>query len=720
MLLSLLNIGLVYGADCVINMNFTALKSGDVSANWDVEAGSTSTAWKYLNSTVAGNTTNVVLKYNQPNGTGHYARYIGLDYPNYAVQATLACMSYNANSSYAAQAFTGFMLNADAACQNGYEFVYSNATSSFKIIKLVTSGKTTTETVLGEKAAADTKIGSFQLGTIYTLKMITGSTLKFYVNGELVVSAAAPGTGITGGSVACITTYAQTEFDNIMAYTGVGAEDAINPGISLPYRSVPPISGLYYNYAEGTQGYGTNFADHDLLDGVWLAYSWKDVEPTRGVISQTFLDKMQSDAANWINASTAAGYPGRKALLSVRTQGLLTKDTPDWLYQDSGGPCAKMETYTSQDGRPPDTYDAPVIWDGNKASDAYLVELEPMIKAYAEKFDNDPNVGGIEVCIGHLGHLAATMNTDFAPIFKANGWNPDAWYDVADKVENLYLKYFKNKPLFITSHGNVLLEPNPPYGYTQDYQNLAEKIVNDAAWNKGIGMLLYDLRVDANQYYTKTSNVQIMQQNQELVDAGIISMGEGDDWPLYDPLKDTGPKSADDYANALSAAIGSPGLYSPLHPTFMTTFATELNGSYVAKKNVTLYSDTVRNAVLDFKTQLFRSPFVTYPDEPQNVESGLVADTNISYNGTDTITGTVQSANTSEFDGDIIMYLAKYDSDGTLVDVDMSLKTVPADSDYAPTTLTLSVLPDEVCTVELGVWEAYSNRPIAAAKTWPQ
>jgi len=100
---------------------------------------------------------------------------------------------------------------------------------------------------------------------------------------------------------------------------------------------------------------------------------------------------------------------------------------------------------------------------------------------------------------------------------------------------------------------------------------------------------------------------------------------------------------------------------------------------------------------------------------------GLAANTDLSYNDTDTITGTVKAANTGTANGSIMMYLAKYDSDGTLLDVDASITPVLAGTDFtAAGTLTLGVLPDEECTVQLGAWEAFTNRPLLSTKTWPQ
>ena len=124
--------------------------------------------------------------------------------------------------------------------------------------------------------------------------------------------------------------------------------------------------------------------------------SWKDLESQRGKVSRQFLNKMKSDADKWIRASAEAGYPGRKALLSVMMQGLVTQDTPEWIYRSNGGPSDRISVVLSQDGRPVSAYYAPVSWWKQQANADYLNEVEIMVKALAEKFDRDPNIAGIQ------------------------------------------------------------------------------------------------------------------------------------------------------------------------------------------------------------------------------------------------------------------------------------------------------------------------------------
>lgn len=377
------------------------------------------------------------------------------------------------------------------------------------------------------------------------------------------------------------------------------------PPFSLEGRPIEPIRGIYYNYTNLKRENGTEFTDHDLLDGVWLSYSWKDLEPERGKVSKQFLNKMKNDADKWIKASEQAGYPGRKALISVMMQGLVTQDTPEWIYRSNGGPCDRISVILSQDGRPVSDYYAPVSWWKNQANADYLNEVELMVEALAGKFDNDPDIAGVQVTIGHLGHITVSMNKYFAPKFLEKGWNPEAWLDFSERLMDIYLKHFKHKQLFIVAEDAILRDSNPPAGYKVNYGNLRDKIVAKAQ-ERGIGVLFSALKPDAGTY-VKEGYVDMISSFDSLVGKGVASVGVYDDWPLYDPYRLTQrPVDEEYFINSMRNGTGPvDGLYGHLCTTFIVTFSKEVWGSYKGKTmNKDYYSDNIREVVIETRNKL--------------------------------------------------------------------------------------------------------------------
>ena len=396
------------------------------------------------------------------------------------------------------------------------------------------------------------------------------------------------------------------DIDTLPPYEGPAA--ILPPATEAPYdlskRPKGPIRGIYYNYTDLRRAGGIEFADHDLLDGVWISYSWKDIEPEKGKVSKARLNMIEDDIFRWIKASEDAGYPGRKALLSVVLQGLVTQDTPEWIYRSNGGPCDKLSVVLSQDGRPVTAYYAPVSWWGDNANADYLNEIEIMVKELAEKFDTCPYIAGIQVGIGHLGHITVSMNKYFAPKFLEKGWNPAAWLDFSERMMDMYLKYFKHKQLFIVVEDAVLRDDTPAEGYLPHYKNLRDSIVN-AAHERGIGVLLSALRPDTGAY-VKDGYPGIMEAYRPLVEKGIASVGIYDDWPLYDPYRLTQvPIDAEYFIQSMKNGTGPvPGYYDRTSATFMVTFSKEVMGSYKKKPDWKFYNEDIRKNVIETREKL--------------------------------------------------------------------------------------------------------------------
>ena len=106
------------------------------------------------------------------------------------------------------------------------------------------------------------------------------------------------------------------------------------------------------------------------------------------------------------------------------------KDIPDWLFDEmNGNGVAYSNTYGI--GFSPD-YNDPLLLDYH----------EKLIKAIADRYDDDLNIAFVE--IGSLGHWGEwhTGTYDDVQI-------PFASQDVCEAVSNQYIKYFKNKILLM-------------------------------------------------------------------------------------------------------------------------------------------------------------------------------------------------------------------------------------------------------------------------------
>ena len=373
----------------------------------------------------------------------------------------------------------------------------------------------------------------------------------------------------------------------------------------------PEIRGNFYTYTQPKRANGLEFVDHDLLDGVLFDFKWTDIIPERGKVSKEYLGYMKNLYTNWINASAKAGYPGRKGLLSVRLQGLVTRDTPDWLYRHNGGPCDIITAKIQQDQRPTAIYYAPVNWYGKQAHPDYVHEVDFLIKTLAENFDNDPNIAGIHVCLGHTGATTVSMNPTFAPMFLAKGWNPEAWIDLCDRIMDIYLKYFKHKQLFIVAEEELLRDRQAPKEWGRNYARGRDTIIRHAR-QRGIGVLISGI-VPWYEKWEEIDGPQIMESYRPLVEKGIASVGVFDDWPLYDPERLTTSILGYDYfMGCLQNAIGPvPGKSGRTTTSFIVTYSKELYGSYLGKPiddryiRLKYFDSEVRKGVIRWRNILF-------------------------------------------------------------------------------------------------------------------
>ncbi len=158
---------------------------------------------------------------------------------------------------------------------------------------------------------------------------------------------------------------------------------------------------------------------------VYASFSWRDVESVKGKYD---FGKFEEDYnfSYWKSKNI-------KIIIRLYLDYPLDKphqDIPDWLFDEMDGNGVEYANAYGM-GFSPD-YNSPLLLDYH----------EKLIKAIADRYDDDPTIAFVE--IGSLGHWGEwhTGTNDDAQI-------PFARRDVCEAVTNQYIKYFKNKILLM-------------------------------------------------------------------------------------------------------------------------------------------------------------------------------------------------------------------------------------------------------------------------------
>jgi hypothetical protein len=158
---------------------------------------------------------------------------------------------------------------------------------------------------------------------------------------------------------------------------------------------------------------------------VYASFSWRDIESVKGKYD---FEKFEEDF-NFLY------WKSKNVKIIIRLYLDYPKDNPhrdipDFLFDEMNGRgVAYSNTYGM--GFSPD-YNDPLLLDYH----------QKLIKAIADRYDNDPNIAFVE--IGSLGHWGEwhTGTYNDAQI-------PFASQDVCEAIQNQYIKYFKNKILMM-------------------------------------------------------------------------------------------------------------------------------------------------------------------------------------------------------------------------------------------------------------------------------
>ncbi len=158
---------------------------------------------------------------------------------------------------------------------------------------------------------------------------------------------------------------------------------------------------------------------------VYAGISWRDLETEKGVYNfENFENKYKFDS--WrkkgikIILRVYMDYPSDNKHM----------DIPDWLYHEIGAR-GIWYNYQGKQGFSPN-YDNPVLIENHKN----------LIKALAEKYDNDSSIAFIE--LGSVGHWGEWNTT-----YLQNRTTNFPLANVSDKYVQPYVDYFKNKKLLM-------------------------------------------------------------------------------------------------------------------------------------------------------------------------------------------------------------------------------------------------------------------------------
>lgn len=217
--------------------------------------------------------------------------------------------------------------------------------------------------------------------------------------------------------------------------------------------------------------------------GSWVNFSWKSIEPSRGNYSwsviENYLDS-ESNKVTTLKNGQQIKKPIAVSIILLGNVGHQGGDLPDYVFEgkkesfkiygtDSNG--KKCDASCGTDIRPP--------WE----TGSFKTGFEDMVKAFAEKYDNDPRINSIWIASGLYGETVIETGNNVGCGCKFNysgggnygNWlsdNRSEWRPNDIGVINIYRKYFKKKPLFIINSAptgrsetsNDAIRQDPPVG----------------------------------------------------------------------------------------------------------------------------------------------------------------------------------------------------------------------------------------------------------------
>lgn len=202
---------------------------------------------------------------------------------------------------------------------------------------------------------------------------------------------------------------------------------------SLPARATATVQ--YPNF-KGVFQFGSNsstLASNPSIAGTHLGYYWSQLEPQQGQYNWSAIDQQM---APWVSY-------GKKVILRVSTSGWTRwappysqSGTPQWVY-DLG-----VRSVKEIDGSILPEYWNPI----------FLQNFADFIRAFAQRYDGNPDVAYIDIGLGVGGEAKAdshNSNPDQLNMWKHIGYSNANWWKVVQSIITDYTASFTHTPLAV-------------------------------------------------------------------------------------------------------------------------------------------------------------------------------------------------------------------------------------------------------------------------------
>jgi len=190
----------------------------------------------------------------------------------------------------------------------------------------------------------------------------------------------------------------------------------INPGMGL----------VFYHFANRYWAYGSELEPGDTMESipgtsvVYLRVLWSNIEAEEGVYRWDILD---SAAQNWI-------AKGKKVAIRIICSNQTTNATPEWVRQ-AGAKFVefvyKRKEYTATVPRWEPIFDDPI----------FLAKLDGFARAFAARYDGDPNVAFVDIGSFGMygeGHTGYTVKLNAAETARMARLHIDFWRERLPKT----------------------------------------------------------------------------------------------------------------------------------------------------------------------------------------------------------------------------------------------------------------------------------------------
>ncbi len=354
--------------------------------------------------------------------------------------------------------------------------------------------------------------------------------------------------------------------------------------ITYPCVSVAQ-HGVYFDY-HNPSAESPKHLNHPHVDGVFLRFSWQELEPQKG---QYNFQPIETMIAPWVET-------GHRVILGVKPAGQQNTDTPEWVYDE-----VPAITYARKGIQ----VKVPTYWHAN-----YQDAQKGLVIALGKKYNYDDRIEGFLVGVAHLGFITACPNKTGSLAFLDAGWTPRKWQIHVFNTVRSYESHLDRKFLFLNG-SNLILKINDPSaeGFPDSeryFVDLRDKIFSLMVNKHRLGVASNGLDADA-QTFLATGIPELYDSFRKKATKGIVPLAVHDDWPLWVPAdKRHGVnegKDNDYFSTALENAIGGVRDIPKMNVVWMKMLDTDLQCTDPADEN---YQEECEAALLKFKNGLLK------------------------------------------------------------------------------------------------------------------